>query len=387
MTYIYLNDTYCSSPEDVKSLFKDQNNLKSKSFRNEVLAYFRDGLLEELYNECGENITLPSNTDTDEKCFKELVKSISGTELTGNISSKFNEIGEFLRVEFEGESYIDSNGIDINTKSETFTAPVKFVFKCLKSENNEYTLTLNGQKVAKNWKSFNRGQEVVYEFNPNIVGEYILFEGGNNSICRISIRNNKLDGHEYVDLGLPSGLKWATCNVGASKPEEYGDYFAWGEVKPKDKYYQNNSLFYDIALYTLKRDEVIDSKGNLTSTYDAASVNWGKNWRMSTKEEFEELIKYCKWTWIALGGVLGYKVESKQTGNNNWIFLPAAGYQDGKSSYNVGNYGYYWSSSVCESNGSLRLYIDSRSKNVNFDFYRTFEYLRSHGLTIRPVTK
>lgn len=382
MTYIYLNDTYCSSPEDVKSLFKDQNNLKSKSFRNEVLAYFRDGLLEELYNECGENITLPSNTDTDEKCFKELVKSISGTELTGNISSKFNEIGEFLRVEFEGESYIDSNGIDINTKSETFTAPVKFVFKCLKSENNEYTLTLNGQKVTKNWKNFNRGQEVVYEFNPNIVGEYKLLEGGNNLICSISIHKNILDGHEYVDLGLPSGLKWATCNVGALKPEACGDYFAWGEVTPKDKYYQNNSLFNNRANSTLQRDGVIDSLGNLTSTYDAASVNWGKNWRMPTKEEFDELIKHCKWTWITLGGVSGYKIESTQVGNDNWIFLPAAGSRLGTSSDDVGSYGFYWSSTVDESSSydAYYLYFYSSSKGTN-------DYNRYYGRTVRPVTE
>lgn len=206
MAYLYLNDTYCSCPEDVKRLLSDQNNLKSKSFRNEVLACFRDGFLEEWYDEHGENITFPNITDTDEKCFKELVKLISGIELTGNISSKFNEIGEFLRVEFEGESYADSNGIDINIDRETFAAPVKVVFKCLKPENNEYALTLNSQKVTKNWKDFSRGQEVVYEFNPNKVGKYKLLEGGNNLICSIIIRNTMLDGLKYVDLGLPWGF-------------------------------------------------------------------------------------------------------------------------------------------------------------------------------------
>ena len=121
---------------------------------------------------------------------------------------------------------------------------------------------------------------------------------------------NNHNGHEYVDLGLPSGLKWATCNVGAIKPEEYGDYFAWGEIKPKQRYDDDN--------YTYK-----SNPETLPLSADAANVNWGGKWRMPTKAEQDELRNYCTWEWTTLNGEKGYKVISKKNGNS--IFLPAAG--------------------------------------------------------------
>lgn len=412
MAYLYLNNTYCSCPEDVKSLFLDQNNLKSKSFRNEVLAYFRDGLLEEWYKEHGKKFTFPNDADTDEKCFKELVRLISGTELTGNISSKFNEIGELLRVEFGDNSYTNPNAINIQIDTETLAARVKFVFKCLKPENNEYTLILNSQEVTKNWKNFNRGQEVVYEFdleevgrfkliegsnnsfehgafpawfnffNENLekalVGKYKLFEGSNNLICDFEINSNTINGHEYVDLGLPSGLKWATCNVGASKSEEYGDYFAWGEVKTKGDFYKK---YYDYnrALSTLELEGVINCDGNLTSAYDAASVNWGKKWRMPTMADFEELIKHCKWTWITLGGVGGYKVAKKKD-DTNWIFLPAGGHCQGWESCGIGRDCDYWTSTAYDDRDSA-IFFSVPTVNA------IFSHSRSYGHSVRPVSE
>ena len=141
--------------------------------------------------------------------------------------------------------------------------------------------------------------------------------------------DGKHEGHEYVDLGL--SVKWATCNVGATSPEEYGDYFAWGETSPKEKYTEKNSLTYGI--------QMSDISGN--AQYDAARANWGGDWRMPTDEEMQELIDECTWTWTTQNGVKGHKVTGP---NGNSIFLPAAGSRDGSSLDDAGGSGYYWSS-------------------------------------------
>lgn len=148
---------------------------------------------------------------------------------------------------------------------------------------------------------------------------------------------------QYVDLGLPSGIKWATCNVGAIKPEEYGDYFAWGEIKPKTAY--SWSTYFDtidggstFTKYTTAGKTMLDLED------DAARSNWGGEWQMPTNEEWTELRNNCTWTWTTKNGVNGYEVKSKI--NGNFIFLPAAGYHYLDDLHNAGYYGYYWSSSL-----------------------------------------
>lgn len=138
-------------------------------------------------------------------------------------------------------------------------------------------------------------------------------------------------GHQWVDLGLPSGVKWATCNVGASEPWEYGDYFAWGEVNTKTEYTERSSKTYN-------RDTG-DISGN--PTYDAARANWGGSWRMPTKAECEELLEKCNWTWTTSGGKKGYKVVGP---NGNSIFLPAAGCRYDTSNNSAEISGGYWMS-------------------------------------------
>ena len=160
----------------------------------------------------------------------------------------------------------------------------------------------------------------------------------------------KPNSHDWVDLGLPSGLKWATCNVGANAPEEYGDYFAWGEVEPKTTYdwstykWCNGSYDTQTKYCTDSYYGTVDNKTQLELSDDAARANWGGSWRMPTTEEQQELINNCTWTWTTQNGVNGYKVTSKKNGNS--IFLPAAGYRIDSSLYDVGSYGYYWSSSL-----------------------------------------
>ena len=182
------------------------------------------------------------------------------------------------------------------------------------------------------------------------------------------------DDHEYVDLGLPSGLKWATCNIGARVPEASGDYFAWGKIKTKRTFNESAS---DSLSYGKKRLR-IEISGD--SQHDAARANWGGSWRMPTKCECDELIIKCKWTWTTQNGVKGYKVTSKTNGNS--IFLPATGYRH-RSSLIIGAYGgCYWSSTPDWSGANLAygIYFSSSKYEVYFDY-------RYYGRCIRPVSE
>ncbi len=161
---------------------------------------------------------------------------------------------------------------------------------------------------------------------------------------------------EYVDLGLPSGVKWATFNVGATKPEEYGDYFAWGETEPKE--------LYDESTYSEKEE-------------DAATANWGSEWRMPTQAEQDELRTECSWTWMTENDVNGYKVVGP---NGNSIFLPAAGYCSGSSLYNVGHKGFYWASSLYTGNTSYAYYLSFTYNDVS-----RYSNDRCYGQSVRPV--
>ena len=175
------------------------------------------------------------------------------------------------------------------------------------------------------------------------------------------------DNREYVDLGLPSGTLWATRNVGAEAPEDYGDYFAWGETTPKEVYEWRNykwahwvydtisDHFYRLVEETwykyYKRNWINnvyvegDGKMELDPEDDAAYVNCGSSWRMPTLEQLQELIEKCNWQWTQMNNVKGHLVTGP---NGNSFFLPAAG---GRSSnlYNDGKFAYYWSRTLCSS--------------------------------------
>ena len=187
------------------------------------------------------------------------------------------------------------------------------------------------------------------------------------------------NGHEYVDLGLPSGLKWATHNVGASKPEEYGGYYAWGETSLKPSYNLDNSVTYGLSYSELKSCSIIGSDGNLTAEYDAARANWGGDWRMPTKAEQDELRTKCTWQWTTLNGVNGYNVTGP---NGNSIFLPAAGYRSGTGVSYRGDYGYYWSGSL-NSNSSGKAF----SLYIYGSIYGWDSNSRYFGHSVRPVSR
>ena len=190
--------------------------------------------------------------------------------------------------------------------------------------------------------------------------------------------------HEYVDLGLPSGTLWATCNVGATNPEDYGDYFAWGETTTKStyswsNYKHGNGSDSDVS----KKYNKIDGITTLERIDDVAYQQWGSDWCMPTQEQFQELIDNCtnEWTTNYQGkGVVGIIFKSKKNGNS--IFLPAAGWKgsDGKNSV-IGRYGHYWSSSLNTGYSVnacvLWFFVAGRGMSYGGD--------RSYGRSVRPV--
>ncbi len=188
------------------------------------------------------------------------------------------------------------------------------------------------------------------------------------------------DEHAYVDLGLPSGLLWATCNVGANSPEEYGDYFAWGETSPKDHYdwynYQHSNG-YSLTKYCNNSENgyngFVDNMTALLTEDDAATANWGSDWRMPSMEEWLELIDNTTQTWTESGCLF-------QAPNGNSLFLPAAGYYEGTEFFYEGTNGQYWSSSLYSDYAFISYFTFIGSGGSNWVANH-----RCQGRSIRPV--
>ena len=183
------------------------------------------------------------------------------------------------------------------------------------------------------------------------------------------------DNHHphLIDLGLPSGTKWACCNVGADTPEAYGGYYAWGETKEKSTYSWSSYIHCDGTQQTC---HYLGS--NIAGTdYDVAHVKWGGSWVMPSRAQQYELISNCTYEWTTVNGVKGGKFTSNINGGS--IFLPAAGYRNASGLYNAGTYGYYWSSTQNPSStAAYGLYLNS-SETDTYDDDLYF------GQSVRPI--
>ena len=221
-----------------------------------------------------------------------------------------------------------------------------------------------------------------------------------------SIDKSIENGHEWVDLGLPSGTKWATCNIGASKPEEFGNYYAWGEVTPKDVYdwktYKYGSSYHELIKYNTEnpyfcygKNGFVDGKTTLELSDDAANFNWGGKWRMPTKIQQDELREQCYWVWTenyngsGMKGYIVYKAKassdkgvkitvgisplSSYSLSDAHIFLPAAGYRNDGDFRLVGFLGRYSSSSLYTDGPYYAWYVLFGQNDVysyaNYRFY------------------
>ena len=212
------------------------------------------------------------------------------------------------------------------------------------------------------------------------IGDYL-------AVCTVTVNE-----HEVIDLGL--SVKWAACNIGATTPEEYGGYFAWGETEPKSAYSWDNYKHSHLRNYSLTKycsnsfygcNGYIDDKTILDFEDDAAHVNWGGSWRMPTGEEFDELCnsENCTWIWTRMNGVNGYRIVSKRAGyEGNYIFLPGGGYRSsGSHLVNFGDCN-YWSSSLATSSPDCAHFLQS---GIGSGDYSTYIHSRDAGLSVRPV--
>ena len=238
--------------------------------------------------------------------------------------------------------------------------------------------------------------------------------GSNSGVTYPVFKSGTENGHDYVDLGLTSGTKWATANVGASKPQDYGNYYAWGETTTKETYnwetYKYGSNRKQLTKYCNKsyygKDGFTDSKTTLDLSDDAAYVNWGGKWRMPTVMQQEELLDECYWVWTEsynnsnVKGYIVYKAKTScdkgvkiyegETPSSSYklsdahIFLPAAGYRSYDYPVYAGSGGLCWSSSLDTDDPSAAWYVYFGSDGVGYDSdYDT----RRDGMSVRAVCK
>jgi len=181
------------------------------------------------------------------------------------------------------------------------------------------------------------------------------------------------DNHPHlIDLGLPSGTKWACCNIGASTPEDYGGYYAWGEVQTKSTYN------WDTYLYGNSNDDVVNIGSDIAGTqYDAATSNWGAPWHIPTDDQRVELMSNCTTVWTSKNGVAGREFTGP---NGGTIFLPAAGYRWGDGVTDAGSFGYYWSPTLYEGSPSNVRILSITSGDVYTNTGRRFD-----GYSVRAV--
>ena len=205
------------------------------------------------------------------------------------------------------------------------------------------------------------------------------------------------DRHPHViDLGLPSGTKWACCNVGASKPEDYGSYFAWGETRAKSNYDWSTYRWCNGSYTTMTKYNydssygTVDDRTRLELSDDAARANWHGSWRMPTIAECRELKDNCSYEWTTVNGVKGGKFTSRSNGRS--IFLPAAGFRGGTSLYNYRGMGEgnYWASTLGEVGPTLPVQSPVEAHFLHFcldEVGTACDLSRCHGQSVRPVLK
>ena len=224
----------------------------------------------------------------------------------------------------------------------------------------------------------------TYYVRAYVVSDHGLAYGNQMSFTTESGSNG--DDHAYVDLGLPSGLLWATCNVGAETPEDYGDYFAWGETTTKSVYNWSTYQYCNGSSSTLTKyctnssygyNGFTDNLTNLLPEDDAAAANWGGDWRMPTKEEWQELLNNTTSVWTTQNGVNGRLFTAA---NGSSLFLPAAGCRDESILDHTGIRGFYWSNSLDLDNSRNAWRVEVYSDDIN-----SRNYYRYYGRSVRAV--
>lgn len=295
------------------------------------------------------------------------------------------QLGHSVRPVYGGLNMIHVNGVSVSPENATINLgeTLQLTATITPADATEKTLTWTSSDESVATVSANGLVTPVSKGSAEITVKTI--DGGYSASCAVVVT---FEFDQLVDLGL--SVKWASCNVGASYPWEYGDYFAWGETEPKDDYSWSTYKWCKGSKTTLTKycnnssygyNGFTDDKTVLDPEDDAAAVNWGGSWRMPTLDECQELLDNCTKIWTTLEGVKGWIFISNKEGyTNNGIFLPAAGYWGDAGNPTVGTYGDYWSSSIyMDYPGSAYcMYFKSSAEDLIRDY-------RFCGRSVRPV--
>lgn len=377
-------------------------------------------------------------SSSDDYCAWQL-KTYTGVDVSAGLDMKIfgpledhDDIGEFnvaeknlyespTKIEFD-KSDQDKVQAGVKTKvsfkvydknalagKETLTPLPQIVkFEAPGTLSSKYGIAGNGI-VSVEWTPASRNDQlaaVLYDADGGVISKAVWGEPAT------SLVNCPDDNHPHaIDFGLPSGTKWSCCNLGATKPEEYGNFYAWGETggytskgeiegssdysayEMSDRifnwahYKWCNGSFYTLTKYcTQEGYGTVDGKTKLGLTDDAAHVSWGGNWRMPTEDEIKELIEntYFGYQPEIVNGVIGYKLSNKNN-EDNYIFLPAAGYRGDEYIRYPGNYGRYWGSTVDKEgpHNAIALVFEAGGWTMSPPNYATL--YRCNGQSIRPV--
>lgn len=339
---------------------------------------------------------------------------VAVTSSTGDMSLTFRNVMGGLKLQLKGTVAIRSisvtgNNNEILCGPATVTANYGAVPTISLSDANAKTATLDCGETGVQLNSENATNFTIVLPPITMTGGFTIditdTEGGTQQIQTSKSQTITRSGilkmpavtvattptgpvYEYVDLGL--SVKWATMNVGATAPEEYGDFYSWGETTTKTDYswrtykYGDGTSSSKVTKYCTESwcgyNGNIDSKTVLYLADDAARANWGGHWRMATENEWEELEDNCVWTWTTMNEIEGYKVQSKITGyTDKWLFLPAAGQISSTNPDNIGSLGGYWTSSL-DGSGSAAVYMKLIKAGHIIN-----SYYRNYGRSIRPV--
>jgi len=269
----------------------------------------------------------------------------------------------------------------INT-TKSYTAGFFVATSGTPSSSNYTKKVESGSNKTGNYSSSvsSLSSSTTYYYRAYVLYDGEYYYGDRKSFKTAAPTTGTLNGHDWVDLGLPSGTKWATCNIGASTPTGYGSYFAWGETTTKSSFTDENYTYRKVVNGYVSHSSCQDIGANISGTkYDAARSIWGSTWRMPTRDEYKELISKCEIVWTTQSGVKGIKVTGT---NGNSIFMPATGVKINSSTQYSGTDGNYWTGTEFSSTDHFSAITFSFSDNGQ----ETCANDKCMGITIRPIT-